>query len=295
MTDGTPKLPRETPEERARRRRPPGWVAPGPKPPLPPPDEAPPEEDETLSFLSGDFRIFQKRTGNRWSIDELVTAFVASHVPPREPYTHLDLGCGVGSVLLLLAWRFPERRSLGVEAQAVSAELARRSIRYNGVAGRVAIVEGDLRDVMLGERFSLVTGTPPYFPVGSGAISSRVQRAPAAFELRGGIEAYAEAAARFLSENGTFVVCNGVKGNHSEPLRNERALAAAGLDVIARLDVIPRTGKGVLFSVYTAQKSATGTVAPGVAVSTLVVRDEASQITDAFAAVREHFGMPPLR
>ena len=291
MTDGTPKVPRETPEERALRRRPPGWLAPGPKPPAP--SEAP-GDDETLSFLSGDFRLFQKRAGNRWSIDELVTAFVASQVSPQEAHSHLDLGCGVGSVLLLLAWRFPERRGIGVEAQAVSAELARRSIRYNGVAERVTIVEGDLRDVELGERFSLVTGTPPYFPVGSGTISSRVQRAPAAFELRGGIEAYAEAASRFLCENGTFVVCNGVKGNHTEPLRNERALATAGLDVTARLDVIPRAGKEVLFSVYTAQKSVTG--APRCAtVSTLVVRDEAARITDAFAAVRDHFGMPPLR
>ncbi len=295
MTDETLKVPRETPEERALRRRPPGWVAPGPKPPLPARDDARPREDETLSFLSGDFRLFQKRTGNRWSIDELATAFVASQVSPKDAHTHLDLGCGVGSVLLLLAWRFPERRGIGVEAQAVSVELARRSIRYNGVAGRVAVVEGDLRDVQLGERFSLITGTPPYFPVGSGTISSRVQRAPAAFELRGGIEAYAEAASRFLCENGTFVVCNGVKGNHSEPHRNERALTAAGLNVIARLDVIPRAGKGILFSVYTAQKSVTDADALGPTVSTLVVRDEASQITDAFAAVRDHFGMPPLR
>jgi tRNA1(Val) A37 N6-methylase TrmN6 len=295
MSERTQKVPRETPEERALRRRPPGWVAPGPKPPLSAPHEALPQEDETLSFLSGDFRIFQKRTGNRWSIDELVTAFVASQVSTQYPYNHLDLGCGVGSVLLLLAWRFPERRGVGVEAQAVSADLARRSIRYNGVEGRVAVVDGDLREVEFGERFSLVTGTPPYFPIGSGTISSRVQRAPAAFELRGGIEAYAEAAARFLCENGMFVVCNGVKGNHSEPLRNERALAAAGLDVIARLDVIPRAGKGILFSVYTAQNASTGAAARCMTVSTLIVRDDAFRITDAFAAVRDQFGMPPLR
>lgn len=285
---------RETPEERSRRRRPDGWIAPGPKPPPAAPGGAPLGDDETLSFLAGDFRLFQKRAGNRWSIDELVTAFVASRVAPPTIDAHLDLGCGVGSVLLLLAWRFPALHGVGVEAQAVSAALARRSIAFNGVGERVSVVEGDLRTVDLAERFPLVTGTPPYFPVGSGAISERVQRAPAAFELRGGIEEYAEAASRFLREDGIFVVCNGVKGNHSEPLRNERALAAAGLTVVARLDVVPRAGKGVLFSVYTAQKgSVPGQSRP--AVSTLVVRDAATRITDDFAAVREHFGMPPLR
>jgi tRNA1(Val) A37 N6-methylase TrmN6 len=40
----------------------------------------------------------------------------------------LDLGCGIGSVLLMLAWRFPDAAVVGVEAQALSLDLARRSI-----------------------------------------------------------------------------------------------------------------------------------------------------------------------
>ena len=52
---------------------------------------------------------------------------------------HLDLGCGIGSVLLMVSWGLPEVQSLGVEAQEVSVGMARRSIKYNGAADRIKV------------------------------------------------------------------------------------------------------------------------------------------------------------
>src|SRR5690606_25481434 len=118
-------------------RRPEGWEAPGPKPRgaagrlhlLP-------GEDEDLSYLVGDFRLFQKLRGHRWSLDDLVTAwFAARQVEDPSQLRHVDLGCGIGSVLLMISWRHPCAKSIGVEAQTVSAELARRSVEWNGVEG----------------------------------------------------------------------------------------------------------------------------------------------------------------
>ena len=50
---------------------------------------------------------------------------------PPPPRRCLDLGCGIGSVLLMVAWQFPHARVVGVEAQRRSAAMARRSIAYN--------------------------------------------------------------------------------------------------------------------------------------------------------------------
>src|SRR5262245_38432707 len=125
-------------------RRPDGWRAPGPRPAA---RGKGPGPGEDLCHLAGDWRILQRIGGHRWSLDDLVTAwFAASVVQDAPPERMLDLGCGIGAVLMLLAWRFPGARGLGIGAQAVSVDLARRSLAWNGADRRCTVVLGDLRD-----------------------------------------------------------------------------------------------------------------------------------------------------
>jgi tRNA1Val (adenine37-N6)-methyltransferase len=271
-------------------RRPAGWTAKGPAP-----DgdkgrsELLPADDEDLCFLSGDWRLFQKQNGHRWSLDDLVTAWVATtHVEAMAATSLLDLGCGLGSVLLMLAWRFPQARVTGIEAQGDRAAMGRRSIAWNGAQHRCHIVDGDLREPTVlpaGTEFPLITGTPPYFPKGSGPKSDKSHAAACRFELRGGIEAYAEAAARWLSPAGRFVVCTAAL----EADRVTSAAAQAGLSIIEHLEVIPREGKDALVMVDVMGR----TSASAARVRSLTVRDARSQWTPDFLALREAFGMPP--
>ncbi len=268
-------------------RRPEGWTAPGPRPRAP--EGLVPANDEDLSFLTGDFRVFQKRRGHRWSLDDLVTAWVARREllasPPREA---LDLGCGIASVALMVAWSFPEARVTGIEAQAVSLDLARRSLVWNGVDDRVTLHHGDLRDASMlpdDARFDLVTGTPPYFLADAIVESDVVQRGPCRVEHRGGPEDYARAAALRLREGGRFVMC-------ASMLQRERVregARAAGLDTLRCVEVVPREGKEVLVLVTV--------MTPGEgrwpdAAETLTVRTAEHQWTEAFRAVRRDMGMP---
>lgn len=270
-------------------RRPPGWIAPGPAPRVPF-DAATlgPHDGEDLCYLAGDWRIFQRIDGHRWSLDDLITAWCATTALPASPQRHLDLGCGIGTVSLLLAWCFPAVSSLGVEAQALSIDLAARSIRWNGVDDRVRLVAADLRDPALlppAQRFDLITGTPPYFPLGTASTSDRPQVTPAHIETRGGIEAYCTAAARWLTSDGRFVVCESASQN----ARVQAAAHTAQLFIRQRLDVVPRAGKAALFSVYT-MSAAPGETAPPTAIT---IRDAAGQRTPDSAAVRTAMGMPP--
>jgi len=270
-------------------RRPAGWVAPGP-PALTPPDrpELWPAEGEDLCYLSGDWRILQRTDGHRWSLDDLVTAWLAAEVA-GSPSRTLDLGCGLGTVLLLTAWRFPEARCLGVEAQELSFGLARRSIAWNGVEARCEVRHGDFRDPALmpeGAQFDLVTGTPPYFPSGTGTESDHVQRAPCRFEHRGGIEDYCLAAARLLAPSAPFVACE----TANQQGRVLAAAHAAGLAVERWLDVIPRDGKPPLISVFALRH---GPPPPSLTPDPpLIVRDAHGQRTPAFRALRADMGMP---
>lgn len=270
-------------------KRPEGWVPPGPRPRAP--ADLLPADDEDLSLLCGDFRIFQKRRGHRWSLDDLVTAWTARRATLATPPTAaLDLGCGIGSVALMVAWSFPGARVTGVEAQDVSLSLARRSAAWDGVDDRVTLLHGDLRDEAAlpeGSRFELVTGTPPYFLQGAAIESDKVQCAPCRFELRGGPEDYCLAAARWMAPGGRFVVTVSVL--QRERLRE--AAARAGMDVLEVTDVIPRDGKDAL--VLTAVMTQGAGAWPAEA-RRLVVRTREHQWTEGFRAVRRDMGMPDV-
>lgn len=275
-----------------RARRPPGWSPPGPLPAGP--GDRPdlwPADGEDLCFLTGDFRIFQRVDGHRWSVDDLVTAWRAAQDCDRPaPGRVLDLGCGIGSVLMMLAWRLEDAELVGVEAQTISASLARRSIAYNGLESRVRVELGDLRErspLPSDPRFDLVTGTPPYFEPSRGVVSDRPQKGPCRFELRGGVEAYCAAARAHLHPGGRFTVCEDAR----QQARVEAAMASCGLRIDDRLDVIGRTGKPPLFSVFRAHLGAEAS--PNTyPTERLVVRTRDGRWTPTFARLRAEMGLP---
>jgi tRNA1(Val) A37 N6-methylase TrmN6 len=267
-------------------RRPAGWRAPGPAPAAR--SDVAPRAGEDLCHLTGDWRILQRRDGHRWSLDDLVTAWFATVSGSAPPARILDLGCGIGSVLLMLAWRFPDSVVSGIEAQELSVDLARRSIAWNGAEARCHVHHGDLRDTAILDtvgRFDLVTGTPPYLSPGAARESARPQKGPCNFQHRGGLGDYCAAAARVLAPDGVFVVCDHVAGGS----RTHDAASAAGLTITRRMDVVPRAGKAPLFTVFCMRR------APGAAelLPPLVVRDEHGVRTPAFRALRAAMGMPP--
>jgi tRNA1Val (adenine37-N6)-methyltransferase len=273
-------------------RRPAGWMPPGPQPNTPNRTDIWPIEGEDLCYLAGDFRIIQRVDGHRWSADDLVTAWYAAEaVAANPPRRTVDLGCGIGTVLLFTAWRYPEARVSGVEAQEVSANMARRSIAWNGVDHRCDVFFGDLRDPDLADRFGavdLVTGTPPYMPVGTGVESSRVQCGPCRFEWRGGVEEYALAAAKLLGPNAPFVGCCAAR----QRSRVFDGAARAGLFIERWRDVIPREGKEALFSVYLMRKPIDGLTPNVQDEPPLVLRGKDGRFTNAFNDLRKVMGMP---
>jgi tRNA1(Val) A37 N6-methylase TrmN6 len=247
-----------------------------------------PDDEVSLDALTAGISVFQRRRGHRFSSDDTVTAWVAMQVHPA-PTRVLDLGCGLGSVLLHVAWSAPEATLVGVEAQDVSFALLERNVAHNRLGPRVQVHHGDLRDTArlaaLGGPFDLVTGTPPYFPAGTATDAGDAQRMLARIEHRGGIEDYVRAAARVLTPDGWFVVC----GDADAAARLDTAAFDNGLTVGRRVVVLPRAERPPLFTVWALLR---GTSARIAVERTLTLRDGAGNRTDDARTLRAFSGFP---
>jgi tRNA1(Val) A37 N6-methylase TrmN6 len=247
-------------------------------------------DDLSLDRLTADVSVFQRKKGHRFSSDDVITAWVAMQVCPA-PARVLDLGCGLGSVLLHLAWSVPAAQLVGVEVQDISFALLQRNVAHNRLGERVAIHHGDFRDPALQQHlladglFPLVTGTPPYFPAGTATHADDEQRARARMETRGGIEAYIATGARLLADHGWLVVC----GDADAEPRLRAAADADGLAVSARYVVIPREHRPPLFTVWALRRAHHGDIC---ADHVLTLRDEHGERTADAKMLRAFSGFP---
>lgn len=270
-----------------------GWVRPGPVPP----GGFEPEEGEVLSYICGNWKLFQYADGHRFSTDDVLVGWYGTTCAPRVARA-ADLGSGIGSVAHVVAWRCPGATLVTVEAQEISLRLARKSVRHNGLEGRVTLRHGDLRDPeLLGgeEPFDLVTGSPPYFPPGTATPAAHEQAIGARIEIRGTVADYAAAATRILAPGGLFAFVFPARDGE----RARTAVEEAGLVLLRRRDVVFKEGEGVFLSLFAAVRredvpdSLLGNPGFPAIEAPLVVRDANGKVTPEYAAVRMAFGFPP--
>ena len=272
-----------------------GWAKPGPVPPGLTAGLAV-EPNETLDAISGHFRLFQLRDGHRFSTDDILTAWYGTSWCPTAR-TALDLGSGIGTVGMISAWRLPGVSFVTVEAQADSVRLARKSLVYNGLAGRYEIREGDFRAeniLRAEEKFDLVTGSPPYFPPDAGVKSEHPQKLACRFELRGTVADYCTTAARHLARGG-FCACV-VPHEPAQLARVEAGARAAGLVIVRKRPVVFREGDAPLVALFGLMRpedlpewfrGQTWTEPD------LTIRTRAGAIHPEYSAVKLAIGFPP--
>jgi len=208
--------------------------------------------DETLDRLTSRLNIVQKRRGHRAASDDTLLAWAAARTCPNAVRV-LDLGSGKGTVAMLLLQRLPGCHVIGLEVLEVSHELAVRNARLNALTDRWEPRLSDLRNpcaLTAESRFDLITGAPPFMPVGSGVMPEDPQRAAGRFELRGGVRDYAEAAVRYLAQGGKVVFL--MDGLESSRARAVQALTAVGLFPNNVTVVHPFPGRDPIYRIFEA-------------------------------------------
>lgn len=113
----------------------------------------------------GRYRLRQSENCFRLGRESLLLSRFATL---RPGFAVCDLGCGIGTLLLLLSEREADIGRWGIELDPEAAALARENLAENGLEGR--IVQADLRrpGLLPASHFQLVISNPPYFAKGSG-------------------------------------------------------------------------------------------------------------------------------
>ena len=91
--------------------------------------------------------------------------FLSDFVRVRPGENVLDLGTGNGIIPVLLSAKTEARHITGLEIQADTAEMARRSVAHNHLEDRIDIVTGDIKEaaeLFKPAFFDVITINPPY-------------------------------------------------------------------------------------------------------------------------------------
>jgi tRNA1Val (adenine37-N6)-methyltransferase len=274
-----------------------GWAKPGPIPPGALGHGPEVEPGETLDAISGFFRLFQLANGHRFSTDDVLTAWYGTSWCSTAQ-TALDLGSGIGTVGMIAAWRLPGARFVTVEAQEDSVRLARKSAQWNGLTERYEIRQGDFRDAGVlreDEKFDLVLGSPPYFPLGSGVEGDHPQKIACRFEMRGNVAHYCTTAAKHLARGGFFACVFPITPDEQHE-RVKTGAREAGLVIVRRRPVILREGERPLLGLFgmmraedlpEAMRARTWEEPP------LTIRTRDGAVHPEYSAVKLSFGFPP--
>ena len=128
------------------------------------------DDIETLDDLQNGYRIIQRRDGFRFGIDAVLLSDFAKKAKGRA----IDLCTGTGIIPILLAAKSELDFIDAVEIQPEMAEMAERSVKYNGLDSRIHIRCADLKNApeIYGKScFETVTVNPPYMKSGSGIVN----------------------------------------------------------------------------------------------------------------------------
>jgi len=119
----------------------------------------------------------------------------------------LDLGTGTGIIPILMEAKTSAKNLVGLEIQPDSADMARRSVRLNGLEKKIEIITGDIKEAesLFGAAsFDVVTSNPPYMTEHHGITNPEAPKAIARHELLCSLEDVISQSSRLLKPGVNF-------------------------------------------------------------------------------------------
>ncbi len=161
--------------------------------------------DERLDDLHrNNYKIIQNPKKFCFGMDAVLLSGFAQ---VKEGEKALDLGTGTGIIPILLEAKCKGEHYTALEIQEESADMARRSVAYNGLSEKIEIVTGDIKEagkLFKAASFDVVTTNPPYMNNSHGLVNPEMPKAIARHELLCSLDDVIREGAKVLKPGGRF-------------------------------------------------------------------------------------------
>lgn len=152
----------------------------------------------------GGLKLIQNPSGFCFGVDAV---FLSDFVKVKPGETVLDMGTGNGIIPVLLSAKTRGKKFTGLEIQADTADMARRSVEYNHLEDRIEIVTGDIREaaeIFKPAFFDVITTNPPYMLALHGQRNPDNAKAIARHEVLCKLDDILRESMRLLQDKGRF-------------------------------------------------------------------------------------------
>ena len=148
--------------------------------------------------------LIQNPEGFCFGVDAVFLSDFA-RVKPGESV--LDVGTGNGIIPILLSAKTEGKHFTGLEIQDKTADMARRSVAYNGLEDKVEIVTGDIKEaaeLFKPAFFDVITTNPPYMLAEHGLRNPDSSKAIARHEVLCSLDDILRESMKLLQDKGRF-------------------------------------------------------------------------------------------
>lgn len=159
---------------------------------------------ERVDDLQNGFYVIQNQDKFCFGMDAVLLSGFARI---RKGDHVLDMGTGTGIIPILLKSKTKGEHFTGLEIQEECADMATRSVQYNGLESAVDIVCGDIKEaagIFGAASFDVVTSNPPYMIGEHGLRNPYMAKAIARHEVLCTLEDVVSQASRVLKDRGHF-------------------------------------------------------------------------------------------
>ena len=159
---------------------------------------------ERVDDLQNGFYVIQNQDKFCFGMDAVLLSGFARI---RKGDHVLDMGTGTGIIPILLRSKTKGEHFTGLEIQEECADMATRSVQYNGLESAVDIVCGDIKEaagIFGAASFDVVTSNPPYMIGAHGLQNPHMAKAIARHEVLCTLEDVVSQASKVLKDRGRF-------------------------------------------------------------------------------------------
>ena len=166
------------------------------------------KENERIDDLEyKGLKIIQNTEGFCFGIDAVLLSDFAKEIKNNSKV--LDLGTGTGILSILLSAKTNLGKIYGIEIQEEVADMAKRSVRLNGLENKIEIINKnikDLEEIFEKNTFDAIVTNPPYKKMETGIINEKQNKFISRHEVTASLNDFIKISSNLLKERGSLYI-----------------------------------------------------------------------------------------